>query len=120
MKHLKQTMSEQEDFLESLKQFILNIESDHKKHWPNSIHEFNITNLNTTKRDIHEIKYIVSLIDRMMATTKSIENNVSNLNALVELKNKFIKSISFKVDFTISEQDFVSYLYNYYYKQLAN
>jgi hypothetical protein len=83
-------------------------------------YKLNITQLNITKRDIHEIKYIVSLIDRMIATTKSIKNNLSNLNALVELKNKFIKSISFKVDFTISEQDFVSYLYSYYYKQLTN
>jgi hypothetical protein len=79
-------------------------------------YKLNITHLNTTKRDIHEIKYIVSLIDRIMATTKSINNN----KALVELKNKFIKSISFKVDFTIYEEDFVSYLYNYYYKQLTN
>jgi hypothetical protein len=83
-------------------------------------YKLNITQLNITKRDIQEIKYIVSLIDRIMATTKSIKNNLSNLNALVELKNKFIKSISFKVDFTISEQDFVSYLYNYYYKLLTN
>jgi hypothetical protein len=81
-----------------------------------SPYKLNITHLNITKRNIHEIKYIVSLIDRMIDTTKSIKNNLSNLNALVELKNKFIKSISFKVDFTISEQDFVSYLYNYYYK----
>ena len=81
----------------------------------NNPYKLNITHLNITKRDIQEIKYIVSLIDRIMATTKSIKNNLSNLNALVELKNKFIKSISFKVDFTISEQDFVSYLYNYYY-----
>jgi len=73
-------------------------------------------NLNKTKRDFYQIRCIVRLIDRIMATTKSINNNKSP----VELKNKFIKSISFKVDFTISEQDFISYLYSYYYKQLAN
>jgi len=38
MEHLKQTISEQKNFLESLNQFILNIEADHKKHWSNSIH----------------------------------------------------------------------------------
>ena len=88
--------------------------------YPNCIfknpYKFYITNLNATKRDIYEIKYIIRLIDRMIATTQSIK---SNPIALIELKNKFIKSISFKVIFTASEQDFVNYFYNHYYKQLA-
>ena len=82
-----------------------------------NIYKFNITHLNTTKRDIYEIRYIIRLIDRMIDTTSV---NKNNLNALIELKNKFIKSISFKVIFTASEQDFVNYFYNHYYKQLAN
>ena len=43
MKNLKQTISEQKNFLESLNQFILNIETDHKKHWANSIHDFKVS-----------------------------------------------------------------------------
>lgn len=79
----------------------------------NNPYKLNITNLNATKRDIYEIRYIIRLIDRMIETTSSKKNN---LNALIELKNKFIKSISFKVIFTVSEQDFVNYFYNHYYK----
>jgi hypothetical protein len=30
-------------FLQSLNQFIFNIESDHKKHWSNSIHDFKVS-----------------------------------------------------------------------------
>ena len=83
----------------------------------NNSFKLNITNLNATKRDIYEIRYITRLIDRMIDTTSG---NKNNLNALIELKNKFIKSISFKVIFTASEQDFVNYFYNHYYKQLTN
>jgi hypothetical protein len=83
----------------------------------NNPYKLNITNLNATKRDISKIRYITRLIDRMIDTTSG---NKNNLNALIELKNKFIKSISFKVIFTASEQDFVNYFYNHYYKQLTN